>query len=251
MGGENHPCRRTTRRGSGSSPRGRGKLSRNARDQLPRRLIPAWAGKTRGSSGRSGQPGAHPRVGGENPQRNVSQTCENGSSPRGRGKPGGRAYLAGQPRLIPAWAGKTLKTWTAVGRTTAHPRVGGENSILSPALDRRAGSSPRGRGKLGVRRLLCCQLRLIPAWAGKTPKSGRPPFWRTAHPRVGGENRADENLMDLVDGSSPRGRGKPHGVLAHGPRTRLIPAWAGKTWRAGLLLSTWPAHPRVGGENTF
>ena len=50
----------------------------------------------------------------------------------------------------------------------AHPRVGGENDGSRLALRMIVGSSPRGRGKpvpivVGVQ-----QLRLIPAWAGKT-----------------------------------------------------------------------------------
>ena len=66
VGGENRPCRRTTRRGSGSSPRGRGKLDFNEADVIGFGLIPAWAGKTRRCPAGHLPSGAHPRVGGEN-----------------------------------------------------------------------------------------------------------------------------------------------------------------------------------------
>ena len=53
----------------------------------------------------------------------------------------------------------------------------------------------------------------------------------------------------VVDGSSPRGRGKLKQRLQSQQHTRLIPAWAGKT--ACELVDGGPtvAHPRVGGEN--
>ena len=51
---------------AGSSPRGRGKLAAQMREGLAARLIPAWAGKTRGRDDRDDWVRAHPRVGGEN-----------------------------------------------------------------------------------------------------------------------------------------------------------------------------------------
>ena len=47
VGGENRAARARSRRTSGSSPRGRGKLIRVDTQLLHVRLIPAWAGKTR------------------------------------------------------------------------------------------------------------------------------------------------------------------------------------------------------------
>ena len=55
--------------------------------------------------------------------------------------------------------------------------------------------------------------------------------------------------MELMPGSSPRGRGKQPGPPRSLPRSRLIPAWAGKTPYSGELVSPSAAHPRVGGEN--
>ena len=90
----------------------------------------------------------------------------------------------------------------------AHPRAGGENPAAMPYDYTRVGSSPRGRGKPELDGHCVRGVRLIPARAGKTPKSGQPPSWRTAHPRAGGENA--ELILDVLgdDGSSPRGRGK-------------------------------------------
>ena len=50
-------------------------------------------------------------------------------------------------------------------------------------------------------------------------------------------------------GSSPRGRGKPHGNRPDAGRARLIPARAGKTCPTNPLIPAARAHPRAGGEN--
>ena len=111
---------------------------------------------------------AHPRVGGENIKAAVSVVVEWGSSPRGRGKLIDRLSIGFMPRLIPAWAGKTLGRRADHERHPAHPRVGGENLrdllVNGPEL----GSSPRGRGKHRSDVPNGNVQGLIPAWAGKT-----------------------------------------------------------------------------------
>ena len=57
----------------------------------------------------------------------------------------------------------------------AHPRVGGENFRSAGAVRFRAGSSPRGRGKLAPVIPTLMEIRLIPAWAGKTTLHLPPP----------------------------------------------------------------------------
>ena len=92
---------------------------------------------------------------------------------------------------------------------------------------------------------------LIPAWAGKT----RPPLSRSrrarAHPRVGGENLIGVAADLSAQGSSPRGRGKRILDTTCVASRGLIPAWAGKTHPHGYRRAPTPAHPRVGGENTY
>ena len=250
MGGENHIKRSGVSQTTGSSPRGRGKQA-GYRLVLPQtRLIPAWAGKTlsattaRGSWERlipawagktdEGLPWrpplpAHPRVGGENTTARGSWEIGEGSSPRGRGKPG----VGGADRvcrgLIPAWAGKTRASIDDLMLRAAHPRVGGENDCADREGRAQAGSSPRGRGKPPFPPLLRDGLRLIPAWAGKTGFG------------VGS--------VVGVGGSSPRGRGKRVLVGARNESLGLIPAWAGKTKVPSRPSCRSWAHPRVGGEN--
>ena len=92
--------------------------------------------------------------------------------------------------LIPARAGKTV--------------------CNSPGVLLALGSSPRGRGKRGTSPSIRGTGRLIPARAGKTAVDWGTPAARSAHPRAGGENEKSLPGDEIADGSSPRGRGKPH-----------------------------------------
>ena len=94
-------------------------------------------------------------------------------------------------------------------------------------------------------------MRLIPAWAGKTTSLKSNSSLASAHPRVGGENALLMRAGAPPCGSSPRGRGKRHLEWIRPSRTRLIPAWAGKTSSSGDPGSPTAAHPRVGGENQW
>ena len=168
VGGENEIRVHVFGAGDGSSPRGRGKQWSCKPHSFATRLIPAWAGKTYHLPDTSSRTAAHPRVGGENAHAVLAAPMIVGSSPRGRGKrarstPGNRLN-----RLIPAWAGKTLTAHLTRRIIRAHPRVGGENRRAPFGESRRSGSSPRGRGKPPARLRGAENLRLIPAWAGKT-----------------------------------------------------------------------------------
>ena len=111
------------------------------------------------------------------------------------------------------------------------------------------GSSPRGRGKQAFVSRFATSIGLIPAWAGKTRRRDDCLSRKGAHPRVGGENLVETSLLASCPGSSPRGRGKRLRPRAAQLAAGLIPAWAGKTWRALCLARSLRAHPRVGGEN--
>ena len=112
--------------GEGSSPRGRGIPELIFCTVLIIRLIPAWAGNTRGTVRPAETPWAHPRVGGEYCLFLLFAVPSFGSSPRGRGIQGGHEASRCGGGLIPAWAGNT-ETWRRPSlRARAHPRVGGE-----------------------------------------------------------------------------------------------------------------------------
>ena len=166
-----------------------------------------------------------------------------------RGKLCRSGSVVSRLRLIPAYAGKTMRCLAFVGMYRAHPRVCGENS--APQLNSfvRTGSSPRMRGKHQYMRLAILNCRLIPAYAGKTYICSQGDGLRPAHPRVCGENsrRAVPNLT--TPGSSPRMRGKLFLGVVFTRARGLIPAYAGKTSLSLSARTRTRAHPRVCGEN--
>ena len=98
----------------------------------------------------------------------VDYCLASGTSPRMRGKRHLRRPHRGHFRNIPAYAGKThAEHLTQQGRKE-HPRVCGENVVLNPASNRSLGTSPRMRGKRGVKSGIEQVLGNIPAYAGKT-----------------------------------------------------------------------------------
>ena len=125
----------------------------------------------------------------------------------------------------------------------------GENRGGLPTPGRRAGSSPRVRGKRADRERLEALAGLIPACAGKTLTSTCLTSSLRAHPRVCGENPLLFIESFQHTGSSPRVRGKRRSSRPPRGLDGLIPACAGKTWLAGKKRHEKGAHPRVCGEN--
>ena len=172
---------------------------------------------------------AHPRVCGENASGIHAGAVVQGSSPRVRGKPEIERRSCMRRGLIPACAGKTLINRHTPARARAHPRVCGENTPRPELIKAVKGSSPRVRGKLLVANGSIGRARLIPACAGKTPRSRLLSHGMPAHPRVCGENNMRRCAKPASMGSSPRVRGKRPGNYSDKLDQRLIPACAGKT----------------------
>ena len=109
--------------------------------------------------------------------------------------------------IIPAYAGNTLRKMKRTVRARDHPRVCGEHLNPDRWLSYRKGSSPRMRGTLGEGRRGIAEGRIIPAYAGNTPRFpiGRGAMWD--HPRVCGEHGRFLLDLRLLQGSSPRMRG--------------------------------------------
>ena len=150
--------------------------------------------------------------------------------------------------ITPAYAGKSILIFMVLSSIRDHPRVCGEKSCVLLLRCRRPGSPPRMRGKgydiLGV----SSNLRITPAYAGKSCPFLRRTSPRRDHPRVCGEKSSPTSSHRKGQGSPPRMRGK---ALAPAPTIDIIgitPAYAGKS----RILSSFPTrfwdHPRVCGE---
>ena len=151
-------------------------------------LIPAHAGKTSAAIRRSCLIWAHPRSRGENIRDYLGDFAADGSSPLTRGKRTRGIAPGSSPGLIPAHAGKTVRSAVVFVLIRAHPRSRGENRSAPVDNRQQEGSSPLTRGK----RITCAyndaKTGLIPAHAGKTAVVEGDPLIDWAHPRSRGEN---------------------------------------------------------------
>ena len=154
--------------GGGTSPRMRGKLAGNRGKCAYLRNIPAYAGKTVLSIPNRVYSWEHPRVCGENSCRRIRYSYHQGTSPRMRGKRKKIQTELTLGRNIPAYAGKTWSSRDSFDSDKEHPRVCGENFIISLIHCENFGTSPRMRGKRQNGRAIRSRFRNIPAYAGKT-----------------------------------------------------------------------------------
>ena len=172
-----------------------------------------------------------------------------GLSPRGRGKPGPIALVAGVVGSIPAWAGETRPYCPGSRRRGVYPRVGGGNAANSFDAADSDGLSPRGRGKRRRFPSGAASTGSIPAWAGETTIPQSPGCPKGVYPRVGGGNLNALIGGRVHQGLSPRGRGKPVMEKLDAVMFGSIPAWAGETSQQAIANCPIRVYPRVGGGN--
>ena len=105
------------------------------------------------------------------------------------------------------------------------------------------------RGKHISQRETIILERIIPAHAGQTD----PPWivlkFIEDHPRTCGANDPHLHPREIGLGSSPHMRGKLTGQVQPGTRLRIIPAHAGQTRLARIVLNLSTDHPRTCGAN--
>ena len=145
--GENQQSKVIGTEVNGSSPLTRGKHLFALHAERPERLIPAHAGKTPRREAAALSRSAHPRSRGENGRGHRGCQMKSGSSPLTRGKRWPRGWPTRCARLIPAHAGKTMRSRRRCSPPSAHPRSRGENGNALVAAVNPTGSSPLTRGK--------------------------------------------------------------------------------------------------------
>ena len=171
-----------------------------------------------------------------------------GSPPRGRGKGQRPPVHASFRRITPAWAGKSTPKAGNPCIFRDHPRVGGEKPPR-PQISRTAiGSPPRGRGKDFMFCGQHLEIRITPAWAGKSAKRHCTGSLWGDHPRVGGEKSESWRKLAYGPGSPPHRRGKVRTMTAPTLSDGITPAWAGKRDLSNPPDMVSEDHPRVGGE---
>ena len=226
----------------------RGKAAPYTYHGIAERITPAYAGKSRSSSGSLVRNEDHPRLCGEKQIDEPIENNETGSPPPMRGK-AGNPCIAGNPcRITPAYAGKSEFCPKSSRSGQDHPRLCGEKIFSSFSHAPQTGSPPPMRGKecMSIRRNR--QNGITPAYAGKSC-----PFCRFRggcrdHPRLCGEKPETSASPETHAGSPPPMRGKELNFQPTCPRGRITPAYAGKSISPVGSVLTQKDHPRLCGE---
>ena len=200
-----------SRTSAGSSPRVRGSLRGEVKEERVVGIIPAGAGLTGGESTRERTEGDHPRGCGAHNGQYIPDEEVPGSSPRVRGSRQSRSFYHLPIGIIPAGAGLTFSEPFTTASSRDHPRGCGAHSLKMPTRSQASGSSPRVRGSHFV-----------------TPEANT---GRRDHPRGCGAHWNVRPLRSTSAGSSPRVRGSR--VILRDKQTGkgIIPAGAGLTHR--------------------
>ena len=193
-----------------------------------RRFILACAGNSHAGQKWRRKATVHPRVCRELEKTTIKRLQDDGSSPRMRGTRCASPCARSVVRFIPACAGNSSPTTTAVLSCAVHPRVCGELAPKWHSLTNPSGSSPRVRGTPSWRRRSLPARRFIPACAGNSHGDSQPSAARS--------------------GSSPRVRGTPGCPWRRSRTHRFIPACAGNSTSSRCAWSGTTVHPRVCGE---
>ena len=171
----------------------------------------------------------HPRRRGEHADFWAGRPEWCGSSPQARGTLPLAQYPRGRHRFIPAGAGNTGRSGSAIMADTVHPRRRGEHTEQVALFSWARGSSPQARGTLLSLLSHRCQLRFIPAGAGNTSVCRKCLVSCSVHPRRRGEHKQAKFSGAPIDGSSPQARGTLRRMKNTNPDHRFIPAGAGNT----------------------
>ena len=233
---------------AGSSPRVRGTRRRERQSAWSAGIIPACAGNTSARTAVCMERRDHPRVCGEHDSAVWFDNWPQGSSPRVRGTRMAMREWLDLYGIIPACAGNTYIGGESTECPRDHPRVCGEHEEDEYLIMRELGSSPRVRGTL--HRCMCRSSNrgIIPACAGNTRGSTPSAPSRRDHPRVCGEHKISNSLINNSQGSSPRVRGTHNNRSGTPDREGIIPACAGNTslCRASIHFTS-GSSPRVRG----
>ena len=232
---------------AGSSPHTRGAPEGRHHRRSAEGIIPAYAGSTRCAGLRSADPPDHPRIRGEHASLWPASRHTEGSSPHTRGARPAPGHVQGHGRIIPAYAGSTPRAPSTPRPPPDHPRIRGEHSHKPLMMLLPTGSSPHTRGARLWAPWTTFSNRIIPAYAGSTPKQYYLDSGAGDHPRIRGEHCPWLGVLRGGTGSSPHTRGAPRGSEAASGGWRIIPAYAGSTTympEAGFPVTGSSPHTR-------
>ena len=192
-------------------------------------ITPAYAGKSRTSLKTCTKTTDHPRLCGEKLSCQLLQCFVVGSPPPMRGKVKATPPHRNEPRITPAYAGKSCTGDRPLALAQDHPRLCGEKQLYRIPLISHMGSPPPMRGKgHDTSGSLSCR-GITPAYAGKSNFDVSEINPDEDHPRLCGEKLALVCPLEHAEGSPPPMRGKVRLYCLRISRQRITPAYAGKS----------------------
>ena len=132
-------------------------------------------------------------------------------------------------RITPAYAGKSVQPFAGSETVRDHPRLRGEKTTAMCFSSSSRGSPPLTRGKVFFSIFIVSFLRITPAYAGKSNPAGRRSKSPWDHPRLRGEKSTETQRILSTLGSPPLTRGKVRCGNDKRLRSRITPAYAGKS----------------------
>ena len=127
-------------------------------------------------------------------------------------------------RITPAWAGNSRRRKAYVIIFQDHPRMSGEQILLSLIIFSLIGSSPHGRGIEWQSPKALKAGKITPAWAGNSFLTLMRNFNEQDHPRMGGEQLRRLCPFEIVGGSPPHERGIGISIPGASFDLRITPA---------------------------
>ena len=213
---------------AGSPPRVRGKELRVETCFSHDGITPAYAGKRVSRSRAKTGEWDHPRVCGEKTPFSENSFTKSGSPPRMRGKAEPDCMGTLEGGITPAYAGKRSLPLMQASSSQDHPRVCGEKRSISIFSRQALGSPPRMRGKALQLPLCILDMRITPAYAGKSNTFLCKGLTARDHPRGCGEKGLIKVSACGREGSPPRMRGKAvplRSATASGCRGPSVPEY--------------------------
>ena len=151
-------------------------------------------------------------------------------------------------RITPAYAGSRQGLRQQQALNKDHPRVCGEQFGSRTESAVKAGSPPRMRGAVVTHPATLDYHRITPAYAGSRARYRSPACLLEDHPRVCGEQKNVDLVIDFEEGSPPRMRGAESLFLVGIVAPRITPAYAGSSLVIFNTSFLFMDHPRVCGE---
>ena len=193
--GEKAPIHTDTPYFSGSPPPMRGKVRRNFPTKGDIGITPAYAGKRKSERQSEADYQDHPRLCGEKSE--IFQIINGGigSPPPMRGKVAYIVKLCLCFRITPAYAGKSGRDTCSAEPHKDHPRLCGEKSCMAQCRGLQIGSPPPMRGKGRSEGRYYRNVRITPAYAGKSVLGDQCCHLSGDHPRLCGEKHGFGGLL--------------------------------------------------------